>query len=165
MNPPPPACRGHGVPDAFADLSILTFLQTPKPFQGLRLCRRPYRWRFSFRTPAPFFRIFFHFFAAQQFIKKRTSIKPSQNLTNRTHERPKLDFGAVWVAFWHPFCDHFSYLFSKCENSVFEQQYKTLAPFRPPETSPFRIDFRSKINVFPGHTPGHRFSSFYVDLC
>jgi hypothetical protein len=45
------------------------------------------------------------------------------------------------VAFWHPFCDHFSYLFSKYENSVFEQQYNTLASFRPPETSPFRIDF------------------------
>jgi hypothetical protein len=69
------------------------------------------------------------------------------------------------VAFWHPFPDHFSCLFAKCENSVFEQQYSTLASFRPPETSPFRIDFGSKKHVFPRHPPGPHFSSFYVDLC
>ena len=146
-------------------LSILTFLQTPKPLRGPRLCRRPFPPKPSFHIPASFFHIFFIFFADQKFIKNPTSIKPSQNLRNRTPERPKLDFGAILVAFWHPFSDHFSCLFAKCENSVFEQQYSTLASFRPPETSPFRIDFGSKKHVFPRHPPGPHFSSFYVDLC
>ena len=50
-------------------------------------------------------------------------------------------------------------------NLVFEQQYSTLASFRPPETSPFRIDFWSKNCVFSRHGQGPHFSSFYVDLC
>jgi hypothetical protein len=70
----------------------------------------------------------------------------------------------VYNDFWHPFCDYFSHLFSKFENSVFEQQYCTLASFRPPETSPFRIDFSLENHVFSRHPLGPHFSSFYVDL-
>ena len=40
LNPPPPARRGQGVPDDFAN-SNLTFLQTPKPLQDTAFCRRP----------------------------------------------------------------------------------------------------------------------------
>jgi hypothetical protein len=48
-------------------------------------------------------------------------------------------------------------------NSVFEQQYGTLASLRPPETSACRIDLSSTLRVFWRHPPGLHFPSFYVD--
>ena len=111
------------------------------------------------------FPYFFHFFCRSKIHQKsdlyQTLPKPQKSDPCVPKARFWSHFGCLLASLLHSF----SYLFSKCENSVFEQQYNTLASFRPPETSPFRIDFGSKKHVFPRHPPESCFSSFYIDLC
>ena len=69
--------------------------------------------RRSFPPLARIFQISGRFFADQKFIKNQTSQKTSQNLKNRSPERPKLDFEAILA----PFCPPFSMPFR--EASIF----------------------------------------------
>ena len=81
-------------------------------------------------------------------IENLTSHETGPNSKNHTPGRPKVDFYSISDDFWQYLCDHFSYIFSYCEQLVFEQQYNTLATFSPATTSPFGINFLIKCSSF-----------------
>jgi hypothetical protein len=84
LNPPPPACRGQGVPNEFADsVDSHRFCRLQSLSGDPASAADPIR-EISLFTPPPHFSRFFSFlFADQKFIKNLTSIKPSQNLKNQ----------------------------------------------------------------------------------
>ena len=81
---------------------------------------------------------------AQKFIKNRTSIKPSQTLKNATPGWPKLDIGAIWVAFWH----HFPINFPDHLNLVICNGYNAKTSFLSFQAFHFSVNNRSTNHVF-----------------
>ena len=87
---------------------ILLTLQTPKALRQAAGAPPTFAAESLFSHLRSVLSYCFHFWAAPKIVKNRTSSTSSQNLKNRTHGCPKLNFEAMLDDVWHHCFDQLS---------------------------------------------------------